>query len=91
MTQIVLSGTGTLLAASAAVDLFARLEHAGPTAQDPHRVVVAASQSTQLSLQCPQQPTQLTDESGASVPFSWSSGQLTFDAPSGSHRFVVSH
>jgi hypothetical protein len=91
VTQIVLSGTGALLAASAPVDLFARLEHASPTAQDPHRVVVTAAQSTQVTLRCPQQPAQLTDESGSTVPFSWTSGQLTFDAAGGSRRYTATY
>lgn len=89
VTQLASSGTGTLVSASAPVDLFARLEHADPTSQDPHRVILAAAQSTQVTLRCPQQPTQVTDESSANVPFSWSSGQLTFDAASGTHRYVV--
>ena len=89
VTQLSLVGPGQLVAASAPVDLFARLEHPAPTPQDPRRLLVRADAAAQVTVRCPQQPTAVHDQNGATVSFSWAAGQLTLDVPAGSSRFQL--
>lgn len=76
-----------LIQASAAVSLFARIEHTA-TPEEPRFVAVQVSSAVTLDLFCPEEPVQVQLD-GTAVPFSWSNFVVTIDVPPGAHRLIL--
>lgn len=81
------AGGDTLVLASAPIDVFARLEHAG-TPAEPRFARVRAATDVAVSLRCPVAPTRVRID-GTDATFSHAGGLLALEVPAGEHRIDV--
>ncbi len=76
-------GADTLIVASTAVSVFARLEHTGA-----RFAVVQAAALSDLFLSCPEEPSRVLFD-GVDTAFTWTGPTLSLTVPAGQHRIDI--